>query len=672
MASILRQSGKGVNFVAASGPGCSPAWTDLRLTTAAGTLLLVLLGSAVFYLGGPQFPSGNNIFHVPLVLDYFGSDEGPHDRFHQSLGGFVSWFWAGLRLLATEENLQLLFLLVNLGGFVVTMVGLLLLVRVAAGKLELVALLGVVLIGCMPSLNGASALGGGELLFRVASHSQWATGLCLIALAAAVGRRCVIAAVLIGAAANINLFLAVWTAAIIYVARIFLFDGSEGAAKKAFLAWFPAVILLLAAPTLIWILWSSAPAHLPFSYRAFLYEYYPGHFFIHVSPQAAIDFTLLASATLLVAFRLAAGGPVRRLAMLLVSALAVLGAASVLMYLTDNSLILNLHPLRMAGLVTLALCALLLLLWLEQRREPSHRPHLLLLAFLGMGMAGPQTSLLALALLVHKFEPRWRLLSWLAVAAAVVSGIVVPRPEMTAGLVLPVFTLMLWPVIALGWAKEKLSLRLALGSAFWLVAALPAIASEGAFGGKTLVIALAHWMVMAAAAALSPRVARRRIFTPAAVVGAAALAGVAGGTALAARSDFAFDEPPVLQDFLNAQRWARQNTPAGSLFMEHRTGLTSSFSTMSRRPVWWSWKFGAATMWDPSYYAEWNERRLRVEAAGDQIAGQLELARAEGIPYLVSSRAHAKDIGAADIAFANRSFVIVRAARADRVTAGLP
>ncbi len=89
---------------ATSAPSRSPAGADLAFPIVAAALLFLAWTSVM--LPGFAFPMINNFFHVPIVLDYAASAEGPHDAFVASLGNFVSLFWPALGLVATEGNIS--------------------------------------------------------------------------------------------------------------------------------------------------------------------------------------------------------------------------------------------------------------------------------------------------------------------------------------------------------------------------------------------------------------------------------------------------------------------------------------------------------------------------------------------------------------------------------------
>src|SRR5205085_393584 len=84
-----------------------------RVTAAMeiGRIAAILLAAtaANLLLQGFEFPNYNNFFHIPIVLDYAGSAEGPHDAFHRSLASYASMLWPLLAQVADEANVFTLF-----------------------------------------------------------------------------------------------------------------------------------------------------------------------------------------------------------------------------------------------------------------------------------------------------------------------------------------------------------------------------------------------------------------------------------------------------------------------------------------------------------------------------------------------------------------------------------
>ena len=70
-------------------------------------LLLVSVSSVAFQ--GFNFGVNNNIFHIPIVLNYAGSIEGPHDLFNYSLKNFSSSF-SGFHVTLNQIFIVFLFL----------------------------------------------------------------------------------------------------------------------------------------------------------------------------------------------------------------------------------------------------------------------------------------------------------------------------------------------------------------------------------------------------------------------------------------------------------------------------------------------------------------------------------------------------------------------------------
>ena len=98
--------------------------------------------------------------------------------------------------------------------------------------------------------------------------------------------------------------------------------------------------------------------------------------------------------------------------------------------------------------------------------------------------------------------------------------------------------------------------------------------------------------------------------------------------------------------------WARANTNPEDLFLlptwnflghaNTKAGTAEDdailysgvFESVSHRSVWIDFRDGAAVMWSPSYYSEWNRRVAEVNSLGS-FATQASYARTNGIGYIV-------------------------------------
>src|SRR5436309_13422124 len=100
---------------------------ELPMIAVAATVLVLAWTSVM--LPGFGFPAGNNIYHVPIVLHYASSPEGPHDAFTRSLDHFVSGVWPVLGLIANERNVAWVFFFAQLATRLVFVAGLYALLR---------------------------------------------------------------------------------------------------------------------------------------------------------------------------------------------------------------------------------------------------------------------------------------------------------------------------------------------------------------------------------------------------------------------------------------------------------------------------------------------------------------------------------------------------------------
>ena len=640
---------------------------------------LTLLAVAASWALSSGFPSGNNLYHVPLVLDYAGSVEGPHDLFHRSLAHFISFFWSAVALVATEANIRPLFLGLLLTATVATVLAAYQ-VAVMAGSRRDIAVVGCGVLAFGFGSRGIFELGGGELLAQSLTHSQIATALCLAAVALAVRRRWIVASLVCGVAADINLFLGFWTMLNVAAARALLDFEERRALDYRSYAAMGIGCLALTAPTLVWALSASrVPAGLTFSYPDFLEAYHPYHFFVHHEIWLfAAQIGLLLTVWVATA-AIARTDGLRVLGALALGAAATLSVGAAVAYLTDSPLYLNLHPLRYAAVAYWIAALGTIALWSATVAGNPQRQALGGLAALGFLLPTPAVSVVALilmtdpqrlsrpksivlyvallsALLVAPFSdgrfdfPLWLRIGPVPVMALVCVGaaafISEPRARslrerllllalvgLVAGSTLagqPAIAVPLALVIAaLTFELHRgthgpLALALATGGA----ACLAAIAMLDPDVRGKLLSSLALLSILTAAL-LAPR-GRVQLRTPL-LIGLCVVVVAALGLVRAPRSGFDFPRWDKDEAWFDAQAWARANTPPDTVFYApDRFG----FAALSRRPVWWDANQGAAVMWEPGYYPEWETRRNLARAARG-LADLVRLARDEQFRYLV-------------------------------------
>ena len=256
--------------------GFAPDWK----APAALSLLVAAVFAAAWSLGF-GFPSGNNLYHLPLVLDYAGSVEGPHDAFHLSLQHFVSFFWSGVSLVATENNVRMLFLVLWLATNLATALAAYAATRAGGAHREFAVVgLGLVCFGF--SARGIYEFGGGELLAHSLTHSQVATALALLAAALAVRRQWVVAGAACGVTADVNLFLGFWTVVALVTGALLLARAERRPSRAREWIGMAVACGVASVPALLWAVKSGgASVRLDFSYVDFLNDFHPYHFFVH-------------------------------------------------------------------------------------------------------------------------------------------------------------------------------------------------------------------------------------------------------------------------------------------------------------------------------------------------------------------------------------------------------
>lgn len=632
----------------------APPWHGWRTwpALAAAAALSILVQ-------GFQLPGSTNAWHLPILLDWIGSAEGPDDAFTRSLERFATQVWPLLSLVADEATWPAVLALAHYLARLATLAALfLLLERLAAGApgdrrgraLLLAALFGIGL-----AFFRQSPLGGGEVMLDEFSHSALNVPLSLLLLLCAARRRWWGCGLLLGLLFDVNAFVAGWLA-LATAAAFLAAERGRPRRERLRLALGPlALAALLALPT-AWDLRDALAAAAPppgFDFRVFLRAFYGGHFFLSSVPPGNLVSALLlwlGIGWLALWFRRrpAPDAATRRAAAGFVAVLLLVPLLGALLpALSGSALLLNLHPMRMDFLLVWAFyVGLGLVVMLRGRLDlPAalvllalfaglFLPLLLLLPLLGSGGAdraagqGPdRRPARAAAPLV-----------WLTVAAAVaLLGALPALPFATHRWVQALQLAVLLLFLARGTFDRRLDPATAL-----LAALLALLSSHFAAPLPGLPWAAAALLALAAGLRLRrPRAAPEPGLLhplPGLVFLAAVLAAALPGARHLLESGRLDRYDARSLSFLSAQRWARSETAPGSLFLapdwQLEGNLTPSFWTLSRRPVWVDWRQGAAVHWSPGFYPQWQERMQQARALGS-VAEKLAFARGVGIAYVI-------------------------------------
>jgi hypothetical protein len=660
-------------------------------------LFCVLAALCSTWLSGINFPEQNNRWQIPVVLDFAGSAEGPHDAYSRSFANFISLFWIAVRGFTNESNIEAVFVAIQLAGNALLASAIFTLIRQAGNRPWPAAFVTGFLCFCY-GLWGATPLGYSEIFVTYATHTQYAIALCLFGLALIMGNRPYLAAILFGIAANINLFMAVWgglTAgcALVVIQRRIVTREQLG---------FSLLFLAIAAPVTLWGLSAGeSGGGIP---AAFFRDFLAGHVYGFDYPRALTQsFALLLAAGLATcaAFSNEAG---QRLGIVMLVATAVLAAAAAMPYLTDASLLLLLHPLRFTSIPVVLAAGCAGALFLAALRGPAdgspYAPPLFAaaLALSGFALKLPVVILFGFALAVPRDYPRTRAVALLLSAACslalflpapdaaapgkaalallmmcgILAAVALLRPEsaplplrLTAAALGGVATLPLSPVIGV-------SVLLATAAA--ILCAVPRRPHAAGAVAAAAAAALMLWTVRDDPAALAmmglgvlllafaPMLRTIAIVPPLARVGLFALVPLlmVAGLANGARHGFAPTPTAEQRDFMAAQRWARVHMPQSANVLP--IGVADDFSLFSRRSVWWEQSQGAAVLWQPSFLPLWSDRRAALDAASTPQK-IVALARREGIDYLVVRSSEAPTFGDLAPAYANAHFTILGVVR---------
>jgi hypothetical protein len=231
------------------------------------------------FLSGIHFPEQNNIWTIPIVLDFAHSVEGPHDAYNKTFAHFVSYLWILVRMISTEQNVQMVFILLQLLGNCLLSALMYAFIRTITKNIALSAMIAAGFCFCY-GLWGPTRLGYAEVFVTCATHTQFAIIGCLFGILLLVHLRILWASIFFGLAANINLYMAFWTTAAGGLFTVAL--------ERRLPTWrqikFAVIMILVSTPTLVWA-FSGATIHRP-AIPTSHFHIYSGHIYALVFPQA--------------------------------------------------------------------------------------------------------------------------------------------------------------------------------------------------------------------------------------------------------------------------------------------------------------------------------------------------------------------------------------------------
>ena len=322
------------------------SWPWQVMFLAAAVISVLYEG---FYYG-----VSNNAFQVPLLQKAADPSLYAGDPFVGTFADYVSVFWKALAALHLHVQWAPVFLVFQILVRYLTIAAfdriLSFFVRNRAFSSA-----GAMLLSVAHALFYNSPFAADTLLANFFEHTQLANALLLFALAAWMRRRMLLAAVLLGLAANVNAFVSAWGVLALLLAALLRRDIKEpgilrqtGLAAAAYLAFAAPELILVAAATM-----RDAGVHATsFDYRAFLLTFFPFHFSIHYPNLLRKTIFALAVASGCVA--MAARWPrLRELAFLGMGFFAVFVAGIIvfLPYLPASNLLLSLELPRAEGIL---------------------------------------------------------------------------------------------------------------------------------------------------------------------------------------------------------------------------------------------------------------------------------------------------------------------------------
>jgi hypothetical protein len=627
----------------------------------------VLVAIASVATQGFRFGVVNNEFHIPIALGYTALEQFSEDPFYAALASYTSAFWKLVSAVASAETAQLVFLVVHWLGRLLSLLALAALFWVAGFRRRIDLLLVMLAFSMSRAFAGTTYVGGHDLFGDYLTHTGFAWFLVFAQLALHANARTNWAFAVVGVAFNLNAFVGIWQGVVGALITIFA-RGVSTVRDRLTALWQPiAIALLVASPTLVWIMASQfgGGERSSFDFAVFLASYFPAHFFLQAAPVGALVqllAKLLIGAGALLAVRPLLGveglRAARVVALALVGATALLTVGALLPLISSNRLLLDLHLLRADGFLQ-AFALIALLMWFLKAVSPL-RPN--------DADGDRAAALLALVSVL--------LGQWVIAGAIVVSYLAAKRRRFIVATLVPILPTVLFffdQALAsgrdpAGWLLIGVAWLLATGAMFGRRAGMPAyglivaavlallvllaattdshdpqgmVRTLLSFRYPALLCVLAAavwlWSVIAGSALRGLNTAFPAL---AAVVVLVMTVGYSTAKALSG-ADRAEDQAQA-RDWAALTEWVREQTPVDAQFLVFARSYRALHWAAQRRE-WVNWKMGSAVMWAPEFYPTWSERYARYKAART-VEQRHALACSEGIDYLVFDSTACRDI----------------------------
>ena len=307
-----------------------------------------------------DFAINNNLYHIPIVLKFGELPQFQHDAYIQSLKSFVSPVYWLLSYIANEYNIVSLFFAMHLLTRFLTFLALVLIVRECGIRKDQHLIAATAILVVSKAIYGISLVGGDGMLMRFFSHSELAQAVALLAFLYVIRGHLLVATVLSALVFDINAFIGAWALVPVAMACLsYLWRPNPvTAARKRILnvMVLGVTYCLIAGPVLFWIASTVSGQTVDFDYRFYLrYELYGKHFFLDASETRAI--LLLVGVIIAGVMAIEYMALPHRHWLCLGGLVLVFLSGAVLGSYTQSRFILNLHLIRVDGLLLLLLSA---------------------------------------------------------------------------------------------------------------------------------------------------------------------------------------------------------------------------------------------------------------------------------------------------------------------------
>lgn len=647
---------------------------------------LVLVGAAATLLvQGFEFPNYNNIVHVGIVLDYAHSAEGPHDAFHQTLTHYTSVLWPLLSLVATERNIAALFFAVYALNRIALAIFLYLIARelLPTCRRSVLAMAISIVVLLWWAAWGLSPLGGNDIFVRSLSQTQLTVTALAACLWLMLRRRWLAVAVCLGAAFNINAFMAMWGGVIALTVYAWVHRAAPPRSILRHATVLGATAAVLALPTLIWIGWTmqaGLPAA-PFDYRAYIGEFYPRHNLLDGNWSGVLVAAMVAAITWTYVRDNRLFASARTKQIIGASFAAVCGILLIGMtmpYLVNSRLLYCLFPLRMDSYLIVPLLAVLVAVALARAYGAADEGAFWSEALIVVSVAAGNVPLALLASIRHKRGARVVAIGLLLLAAILVAAAggvpIYYRPSPGKAAVLAICQAVAAAIAVRAGRLPAADLLRAAGLiapevlpdplapwARWIIVGVYAGAGVSLTDyARPWRDAPDAWLHSTNGRSLRPV----RTWAAPVILVAALAAGVARVWTAGSLNYLS----PEVRTNVAAQLWLRQHSKPDELVLAVNV---DGFSTLSRRPVWVDSQMGSAVMWAPGYYPTWHSRMAEVGRL-HRIRDAVDYARANHIPYIVMPRgfgttanvdaedaAEGADMDGGELLYTNHNYMIL-------------